>query len=67
MADIKRKPGRPPLKEGEGRIRLQISLSPSEGEKIDKIVAEMGATRSGFIRRACLMAIEDWERRKAQS
>lgn len=64
--DIKRKPGRPPLKEGEGRIRIHISISPSEVERLDKVAADLGATRSGFIRRACLKAIEDWER-KAQS
>lgn len=67
MEREKKKPGRPPLKEGEGRIRLHISASPSEVERLDKVVADLGATRSGFIRRACLMAIEDWERRKAQS
>ena len=67
MTSFTKKMGRPPIKEGEKRICLHISISPSEVERLDKVVADLGATRSGFIRRACLMAIEDWERRKAQS
>lgn len=52
MTTPKKKAGRPPLPEGEQRIKIMISLPPEETEALDRVADEIGATRSGLIRRA---------------
>lgn len=52
MTTPPKKAGRPPLPEGEQRIKIMISLPPEEAEALDRVADEIGATRSGLIRRA---------------
>lgn len=55
--------GRKPVPAEEQRKQLQISLSPDEAARLDKICAGMGLNRSDFVRRAMklhwLLALSD--------
>lgn len=53
MTTPPKKAGRPPLPEGEERRKtVSISLPPDEMADLDRVADEIGATRSGLIRRA---------------